>query len=279
MNKQREFLKNKFESNQLAHAYLLSGQDVNSIKAFAKDFVKFINCLTRDVKQNSCGSCYPCAAIKKEGYPDLLVVKKDEEKKEITILKIREAQKFLSLKSYYEGYKVLIIKEAEKMNQEAQSCFLKTLEEPKGKTLILMISEKPDLLLPTILSRCQLIRFWDAKSNAENASDALKELLPVIHSDLAEKFKYTKKINLEGDNFNRIIDVMQSYFRKMMLLKIGVGGEGGLPERWQTSANGRKDYSIEKIKKILRLVNLVSFRNLKGNINQKLALEIILLEI
>jgi DNA polymerase III delta prime subunit len=78
-------------------------------KEFAKEFAEFIGCK----------------------FPDLMCIK-PEEGGQIQIAKIREAQNFLSFKSYYGGFKSVIVQDAEKMNQEAQSCFLKTLEEPKG---------------------------------------------------------------------------------------------------------------------------------------------------
>ena len=89
------------------------------------------------------------------------------------------------------------------MNQEAQNCFLKTLEEPKGKTLLFLISSKPDMLLPTIFSRCQTMKFFKPKDLPENSEksekeqEILKDLLPVINSNFAEKFKYVKSIDFE----------------------------------------------------------------------------------
>ena len=140
-NKQWEFLKNKLETGQLSHAYLFTGQEGIGKKIFAKEFAEFVGCK----------------------FPDLTVVESDKGK-EIPIAKIREIQNFLAYKSYNGGFKIVVVDNAELMNQEAQSCFLKTLEEPKGKTLLLLISSKPDMILPTIYSRCQQVKFFKPKN-------------------------------------------------------------------------------------------------------------------
>jgi DNA polymerase III delta prime subunit len=192
----------------------------------------------------------------------LLIVRPDEGK-EISIAKIREVQNFLAYKSYNGGYKIVIIDDAEKMNVEAQSCFLKTLEEPKGKTLLILISSKPDMLLPTITSRCQTVKFFRPKDLPKNQErtkkeeEILKDLMPLINSSLADKFKYTKLIDFEKQDPLEILEVMQKYFRKKLL----------------------DDISDQKAKKFLELSEEINNKLLFTNANPKLALEILLMEL
>jgi len=232
--KQWEFLKNKFETDQLSHAYLFTGADGIGKKLFAKEFSEFIGCK----------------------FPDLMSVE-PVEGKEIPVAKVREVKNFLAYKSYNGGFKIVIIDEAEKMNQEAQSCFLKTLEEPKGQTLLILISSKPDMLLPTIFSRCQTMKFQKPQNLPENAEKKekekiiLKDLLSVIGSDFAEKFKYTKSIDFKKQNAGEIIEVLQKHLRKDLL----------------------------KNARILKLTEEISNKLMFTNANPKLALEILLMEI
>src|SRR3989344_4907934 len=162
--KQWDFLRKKFELEKLSHAYLFVGEEQLGKKKLAKEFVKLINCLSAQVdlsfEQKPCEICKNCQAIERENYPDALMVNLKSDKQEIEISQIREALNFLSYKSYYGSFKAVIIDGAEKMNQEAQNCFLKTLEEPKGKTILILISSHPEVLLPTIISRCQIIKFF-----------------------------------------------------------------------------------------------------------------------
>ncbi len=282
--KQWEFLKNKFEAGQLAHAYLLSGRDVESVQFFAKEFVKLVNCLpTGDHSQGD-------KMIDKENFPDLKIVKSinsessvknEKDMMSIEIKQIREVQNFLSYKSYYGSFKSVIIENAERMTLEAQNCFLKNLEEPKGKTIIFLISSKSEMLLPTIFSRCQSIFFKNSRTDAElyadlRGNDAMRDLLNVINLDLSEKFKYTKAVNLEGDNFNKILNGLQRHFRNLLLAKIGVECDANI---LMHTNNTNNDYSIEKLKKIIRLIDDLNYQSNISNINNKLALEVILLEI
>jgi DNA polymerase-3 subunit delta' len=293
--KQWEFLKEKYVNNQLSHAYIFSGQDTESIKAFAGEFIKQINCLysnlrnreNRSISGEACGKCQNCMLVEKSfdpaqdkgAFPDLIVVKSidspasiknEKDNLEIQIEQIKDVNNFLNYKSYYGGVKAVIFENAERMNRDAQDCFLKNLEEPKGKTLIILISSKPEMLLPTISSRCQLVKFFGEKDYAKEDEEALKELLPIINADLAEKFQYVKKANLEGRELNGILNILQRYFRNLMLIKIGaIRGEAGNIEK----------YSIEKLTTIIRLIEKISYQLSVTNANPKLALEILLLEI
>lgn len=233
--KQWEFLKNKFEAGQLSHAYLFTGEEGIGKRMFTEKLVDFVGCK----------------------FPDLLIIKKKEDKSEIEISQIREVQNFLAYKSYNGGYKIVIVEGAELMNQEAQSCFLKTLEEPKGQTLLLLISSKPEMILPTIYSRCQQIKFFRSKGHAdsleklEKEKEILNSLLPVINSDLAEKFKYVKALDFEKQSVREIIYVLQKYLRKDLI----------------------------KNKKALKLSEELNKKLMLTNASPKLALEILLMEI
>ena len=264
--KQWEFLKRKFELNQLSHAYLFTGAEGIGKKLFAKEFSELIGCK----------------------FPDLMIVseanKKDEkfgDGGEIKISQIREVQNFLSYKSYNGGFKIVIIDEAEKMNLEAQSCFLKTLEEPKGQTILFLVSSKPDMLLPTIFSRCQTVKFFKPKNLPENSEksareqELLKGLLVVIGADLAEKFKYVKAIDFEKQSASEIVDVLQRYLRHLLLLKIGLPAKAGT----EKSSAFFDKYTVSKIKEIIKLTEEINFKITTTNANPKLALEVLLMQI
>ncbi|MGA2417889.1 MAG: AAA family ATPase [Candidatus Staskawiczbacteria bacterium] len=242
--KQWEFLKKKSEANQLSHAYLFTGTEGIGKKLFANAFAEFLGCK----------------------FPDLKIVEKKEDKTEIDISQVREVQNFLSYKSYNGGFKIVIVDGAENMNQEAQSCFLKTLEEPKGQTILFLISSKPDMLLPTIFSRCQIMKFFKPKGlpinyeKKEKEKELLKGLLAVVGNDFSEKFKYVKGIDFEKQSAAEIVQVLQKHLRQQLLSKIGT------PE-------------VKKIKQTLELTQEISNKLLFTNANPKLALEILLMEI
>jgi DNA polymerase-3 subunit delta' len=271
--KQWQFLKNKFEAGQLSHAYLFSGQNGIGKKTFAKEFVALIN-----------GKSVPGSdlTINKEQYPDLLVVasgnsdssiNNEKDMMEIDVAQIRQVNNFLSYKSYYGGYKTVIIEHADRMNQEAQNSFLKTLEEPKGKTLLILLSSKPSTLLPTMISRCQQITFFPFKKHAPSKQhqQILQELLPILQADLATKFQYTKKITAQEQQVGAILEVLQRHLRSIILAKIGVTNMPIQPP----FAN----YSLSKMKHIIQLIETLHTQITVTNASPKLALEIVLMEI
>lgn len=315
--KQWEFLRKKFESEKLGHAYLFTGEEQLGKKKLAKEFAKLINC-SADLENSlkPCGICKNCKDIEKENYTDVLMIDLKSDKHEIEISQIREALNFLSYKSYYGSYKVVIVDGAEKMNTEAQNCFLKTLEEPKGKTILILISSHPEMLLSTILSRCQAIKFYSVNQKEienylitvgakdkmarqlsvfcqrkpgraidlflnpdklEKEQETLKELVKIINSDLAEKFQYTKKINLEDNNLKAILEILQEYLRHLLFLKAGASDlvqQDYFPE----AVDKIKNYSSVKIKEILKLLEEINTQTSLTNASPKLALEILLME-
>lgn len=95
--------------------------------------------------------------LKKEpfAHPDFLLI---EGENSISIDQIRKIKKWLTLKPYHGKTKAVLIKEAEKLTLPAQNAFLKTLEEPPSQSLIILTTGRPENLLPTIISRCQIIR-------------------------------------------------------------------------------------------------------------------------
>jgi len=142
--KQWRFLKQSVELNKLSHAYLFCGEERLGKKRIALEFVKLIN-----------GENFGL------GHPDLILI--EPERGEIKIAQIRELIQKLSLKPYSALFKVALIDQAHLMTKDGQNSFLKTLEEPKGRTLLILITEAPERLLPTIPSRCEIIKFSPVK--------------------------------------------------------------------------------------------------------------------
>lgn len=162
-----EFLNKSITNGRLAHAYLFVGQEHLGKKTVAMEFVKSLECQNRNGQNLSfCDKCVSCQEINKNSHPDVLLVAPEiiEEKgkkreQEIGIEKIRDIQRQISLFSFRGGYKIIIIDSAEKMTRQAANALLKTLEEPSQKTIFILVSSAPRALLPTIISRCLMIKF------------------------------------------------------------------------------------------------------------------------
>jgi len=294
--KQWEFLTQTADRGKIPHGMLFYGQEKVGKKTLAIEFFKYINC---ESEEKPCNSCRSCRDIEKGTHPDFVIVQPQEGKKEIQISQIRGLIKKLSLRPYSAGFKMGIIDKAHLMSPEAQNCFLKLLEEPKGKAVLVLVTEYPETLLPTIISRVEKLRFSlvdpkkiekylkdheaseiediltfslgrpgvaiDCISDPETFSQQKKlvsDLKDLIKSDNAKRFKYAAS----QESLNLLLDVWLRYLRKNFLLKIK-GEEADLK------------YSTEKLKKIIKLTQTTNFLISTTNINQKLAFENLLIKL
>ncbi|GAH23159.1 unnamed protein product [marine sediment metagenome] len=264
--KQWRFLKKSVELGKISHAYLFSGEERLGKKRIALEFVKLINGENFDL-----------------GHPDLILIE-PKGGAPIQIAQIRELIQKLSLKPYSAPFKVAIIDQAHLMTKEAQHSFLKTLEEPKGKTLLILITEAPKRLLATIPSRCEVIKFspvkeveiksylrenlsdkdWEEASKfclgrpgeavdfisdsqkLENRKKIIKELIKISNSGLAFRFQYAKDLS-KNSNLREILDIWLSYFRNILLSTIN---------NQQSTIN---KYSFFKLKNILSQIQNTNF--------------------
>ena len=142
------------DSGRLAHAYLVIGAPRGEAMKFAEAFIQLLFC---EAEEKPCGVCTPCRLIEAHKQVDVLWIEPQSKSREITAKEDvdRRLLPFLQKSSFAGGWKVAVLVAADRMNVAAANKLLKTLEEPPPKTLILLLSDSPQMLLPTILSRCQ----------------------------------------------------------------------------------------------------------------------------
>ncbi len=150
---QKEILRRALANGKVAHAYLFSGQDGIGKRLMAMALARAIVCL----EQRGCGNCRACRKIDHQNHPDLHILEPDGNS--IKIEQIRVLQRELNLKPLEAPCKICIIEQADTMTVGAANALLKTLEEPRGDTLIILLSTQPNRLLETIRSRCQPLPF------------------------------------------------------------------------------------------------------------------------
>jgi DNA polymerase-3 subunit delta' len=141
------------ESSRIAHAYLFTGPEGIGKKKTALAFAAAINCASG---QGGDG-CSSCRKIEKENHPDVEVICADGQF--IKIERIRKLIDELSYKPYEGRKKIAVLDDAEKLTLQAMNTLLKTLEEPQGEKLLILVTSRPQALLPTVRSRCQEIFF------------------------------------------------------------------------------------------------------------------------
>jgi DNA polymerase-3 subunit delta' len=149
--------KKAISSDHLSHAYIFTGQKGTGKSLFAKEFTKALFCKSN--KGDSCDTCHNCTRIDNNNNPDIHWIALGKKDKFIKIENIRDMQHHVNLSPVESEYKVFIIKEADRMNEESSNCLLKTLEEPTLNTIIILIANSLASVKETIKSRCQIMRF------------------------------------------------------------------------------------------------------------------------
>ncbi len=145
-------------SGRVAHAYLFSGPEGVGKRQCALAFARLLNCTAPEDEEEG-RTCPSCRKIERHTHPDVFVLE-PEGSKEIKVGQIREQVEERLQRTPVEGrYKVAVIDGAHRMNAAAQNAFLKTLEEPPPRTVMVLVTEEPGGLLPTVRSRCQHMVF------------------------------------------------------------------------------------------------------------------------
>ena len=267
--------------NRVPSAYLFAGESGIGKRFAALNLAKALNCLNNsdelevmgdEIKEknaspithlasrvDACDECASCKKIDAMTHPDMVVV--TPEKGEIRVGEIRDVEVALSFKPFEGKRKVVIIDEADAMNQAAANAFLKTLEEPPDESLLILITAHPDMLPETIRSRCCRLNFVPLASEGcakviqkVVAQDKKREETPdrtlaamvrlsmgrpglAISSDLEkerERFIALLENMLHGDNetwadreeMEQWIDMAFIVLRDMLVWKIGEGRRG-----------------------------------------------------
>lgn len=146
-------LRRSLATGKTAHAYLFEGVEGCGKRKTALAFIEALFC----GREEGCGSCPSCRKIAALQHPDLHLIEPDGDF--IKIDQVRQLQRELSLRPFEAPRKGCIIDGADRLNPAAGNALLKTLEEPPGSALIILVTANAGAVLPTILSRCQRLHF------------------------------------------------------------------------------------------------------------------------
>lgn len=154
-----KYLEKSIANNKISNAYIFSGADDLGKTTLANFFSKLLLCRHED--KAPCGTCPSCKTFDnpESVYPDFHVVKRESDKKNISIKQIREFIRSLSLSAFVGKRKVGVIKHADTMSIEAFNAMLKTLEEAKHGMIIILVVNEIAQIPETVKSRCQMLNF------------------------------------------------------------------------------------------------------------------------
>jgi len=251
-----DMLKKHVANGTTRHAYLFAGPPGLGRRTLALRFAQALNCQTPVSTGIPCGQCRDCRQIEAMQHADLTVIQADSEGGTMKVDQIREARRTLTLKPYQSSYRVSIFLRFQEANDSASNALLKTLEEAPSYAVLILTADNPEQLLPTIVSRCEVLRlrplmvekiqreletrgletgrakliahisggrFGYAMRLIENDSllekreGRLNDLLALLPASRVEKFAYADKLSKDKDSMRQAILFWLSYWRDVML--------------------------------------------------------------
>jgi len=256
-----DLLQSHISHGEVRHAYLFSGAPGIGRRTLALRFAQALNCAVPLEPGVPCRSCLVCRQIENMQYADLLVIQTGQEGGMLKVDQIRELQRSLALAPYQGRYKVALLLRFEEAHPSAMNALLKTLEEPASQVIILLTVDNPENLLPTIVSRCEVLRlrplsieqirdglqsentlpgdkadllahisggrpgiafrFAQQPERLEERSVWLGEMLRMIPASLLERFNDAELLSKDKEHLREILLVWLSFWRDVTLKSAG----------------------------------------------------------
>ena len=202
---------------KVSHAYILNGPDLSGKMMIAEAFARALLCEKQD--PDGCGECRSCRQSDDRNNPDIIYVKHDKPNT-ISVDDIRtQLNNDIVIKPYSNQYKIYIVDEAEKMNQQAQNALLKTIEEPPAYAVIMLLTTNADSFLQTIRSRCITLNLKSVKNDVIKSYLMTEKKIPDYQADVCAAFAQGvvgKAIKLaSSDDFNELKESALSLIKRL----------------------------------------------------------------
>ena len=225
-----QLLQRSLERGRLAHAYLFTGHHLDELEAIARTLAKTLNCRPdggddllfaapkkTGMATDSCDACINCKKVDSFNHADVHWVRPESKSRVVTIDQMRELMREIYLKPTEAEYKVAVIVAADRLNVQAANAFLKTLEEPPPKSILILLTTEPSRILETILSRCLRLNFGGEGPR------------PLVAAEMAWLAQFSAMAASEQQSLLGRYQLMDVLLQKLTAMKSGI--EEGLTSR------------------------------------------------
>ncbi|MCR6545269.1 ATP-binding protein [Dehalobacterium formicoaceticum] len=275
-------LQQAVKSNLMVHAYLFLGPRKITL-ANAVDLAKAVNCLS-PIEGRACGVCLSCRKIEHDNHPDVTII--EPLGTSFKIEQGRELHKLISYQNYEGKYKVLILTGGDLMTHSAANSMLKMLEEPPEGTIFILLAENGDEILPTVLSRCQVIKFGeevleDPSVEGEKQDEYVNQVVTLVQSlpqmDYAQLLKISETWEKNKEYVPRLLEGLVTWFRDIGVAKL-IEEKGMVHHKdyWDLLLTSplSPDQAFRAAQEVAQSQQL-----LRQNVNFRLAIDVLLLRI
>jgi len=313
-----QLLKRHIVQQSHRQAYLITGPESVGRRTLALHFAQALNCPQPLESGDPCFTCSTCLQIEAMVHPDLTVTQAETVGAQLKVDQIRELQHGLALAPYDAKYRIALILRFEDANLHAANALLKTLEEPPSQVVIILTAESAERLMPTIVSRCEVIRLrplsipvvdrgiqslWNVPPDQANLlahlsggrpgyafrlfqdpdqlslrKTYLEDLQKLLSENRVERFEYAETMAKNNDTFRETLKVWLSFWRDVMLRASYPSAQITNIDRSETIDELANELELNKAHEIVVSMERI-FDQLDHNANPRLAVEIFMLDL
>ncbi len=298
------------------HAYLFTGSPGIGRRSLALAFARALTCSHPPAPGAFCGECRNCRQIAAMQHPDLSVIQAEKEGGMLKVEQIRELRKSVLLSPYQAEYKIVLLLRFQEANPSAANALLKTLEEAPSKVALLLTADNTANLLPTIVSRCEVLRLrpvppsqlepylqkrgsdaskakfiarlsagrpgyalrlLDNENELTFRSDKIREFAQMLKASRVARFSYAEELGKNKNEFRQTLLIWLSLWRDTMLFVAGDKKNITNIDRQELIEKLAEHLSLNAARKLL-LATEKGISQLRQNVNARLLAEVLLLD-
>lgn len=311
-------LKQHIASGSVRHAYLFTGPQGVGRRTLAIRLAQALNCPQPSASGEACGVCQTCHQIEHMQYPDLEVIQAEQRGGTLRVDQVRELQRHVALAPYQGKYRVALLLFFEEANANTANALLKILEEPPAQVVIILTAESAELLLPTIVSRCEVIRLrplpqeqvskalqerWDVPAGQATLLASisggrpgyamhlyqdpdqldmrrkwLEEHKKLLTQSLIERFRYAERVAKDREIVRNILLIWLSFWRDVLIRASGAKTPLVNLDKDQEIQELAQQVGISGAHRMIANIERI-LGLLERNINVRLACEVLMLDL
>lgn len=298
------------------HAYLFTGPRGIGRRTLALRFAQALNCTDPGEPGVPCGKCDDCKRIESGQHPDASVVDAEAEGGILRVERVREQRRLITLKPFQAKYRIAIFARFQEANDSAANALLKTLEEAPAHAILILTAESSEGLLPTVVSRCEVLRLHPApveavehllaergaqpeqarllahvcggcpgaairlledKGARAQREEKLADLLQLLSLARAGRFAYSEKLSKDKASMRAALIIWLSFWRDVLWLAGGAGVPITNIDHQREIETLARGLSLKQATRIVEDLDQ-ALRRLESNVNPRLLSEVLLLD-